>query len=32
MVKRYQRVIRTRKSMKERQYNGQKLPKGNQNP
>ena len=31
MAKRYQRVIRIRKS-KDRQQNGQKIPKGNQNP
>jgi hypothetical protein len=29
MDKRYQGVIRRRKSIKDRQYNGQKIPRGN---
>jgi hypothetical protein len=29
MDKRYQEVIRRRKSMKDRQNNGQKIPRGN---
>jgi LysM repeat protein len=32
MAKRYQRVIRIRMSKKNRQHNGQKIPKSNQNP
>ena len=32
MAKRYQKVIRIRISKKNKQHNGQKIPKGNQNP
>ena len=32
MAKRYQRVFRSRKPKKDRQYNDQKIPKGNQKP